>query len=401
MSGSGVLSRFAGSLGAVLMAASMLLAGTAVQAKDAAPVSAAAVPEALAPAAPAASAPAVSTPVAGTASIEIPRGKGLPVLVRTALFFTAIDSFDDNKGMFEATTDLRLSWHDAGLRYPAVQGSRGYKEYRGAAVDAELAKIWVPNIRFTNRVGEPSLSERRLRVFPDGRVETLTRTAATYKAAIDVTRFPFDHQSLKVDLAVKEDTLESVDMDFSSEDVDFSRVATGAEIGGWTLGLVNLKREVVKGWDGESYAKVSASLDVQRVAAGAIATVFIPLFASLLIPFLATWMNKSEDGGFAVDAFELANVVIGGLFAVIALSFAISSSYPAIASGDNTVTRLIGLNYVALALGLFIIVVFYRYSLPSRWLGPYLQEQAFRFLIWAFPFLFICTGLAFVLLAAA
>jgi hypothetical protein len=342
-------------------------------------------------------------PQLGTPAIamDIPRGKGLPVVVQTALFFNGLDSFDDNKGTFEATTDLRLGWHDASLSYKAAPGSRGYREFRAAAAESELAKIWAPNIHFVNRVGEPSLSDRRLRIFPDGRVETLARTTAVYKVAVDVARFPFDHQSLKVEIAVREDTQESVDLDFSSDDVDFSRVANGAELSGWTLGLVNLKREAVKGWDGENYAKVSASLDVQRIATGVIATVFIPLFASLLIPFLATWMNKSEDGGFAVDAFELANVVIGGLFAVIALSFAISSSYPAIASGDNTVTRLIGLNYVALAVGLFIIVIFYRYNIPSRWLGRYVQEQAFRFLIWAFPFLFICTGLAFVLLAAA
>lgn len=349
-------------------------------------------------------APAAAPPASNAASAaapEIPRGKGLPVVVRTALSFASIDGFDDGKGSFEATTDLRLGWHDGSLRFPAASVSRGYKEYRGAAAEAELARIWTPPIRIANRVGEPSLSERRLRVFPDGRVEVLARTTAVYKVAVDVASFPFDHQSLKVEIMVREETLDAVELDFSTDDVDFSKVADKAELGGWTLGLVNLHREAVKGWDGENYAKVSASLGVQRMAAGAIATVFIPLFASLLIPFLATWMNKSQDGGFEVEAFELANVVIGGLFAVIALSFAISAAYPVVAAGDNTVTRLIGLNYVALAVGLFIIVVFYRYSLPARWFGPYVQEQGFRFLIWAFPFLFICTGLAFVLMAAA
>lgn len=338
---------------------------------------------------------------AGAAAAALPRGKGLPVVVRAALFFASVDAFDDNKGTFEATTDLRLGWHDGSLRFPADTVSRGYREYRGAAAEIELARIWTPPIRFANRIGEPSLSERRLRVFPDGRIELLARTTAAYKVAVDVAHFPFDHQSLKVEIMVREETLDAVDLDFSNEDVDFSKVADKAELGGWTLGLVNLGRESVRGWDGESYARLSASLDVQRQAAGAIATVFIPLFASLLIPFLATWMNKSQDGGFEVEAFELANVVIGGLFAVIALSFAISAAYPVVASGDNTVTRLIGLNYVALAVGLFIIVMFYRYGLPARWFGPYLQEQSFRFLIWAFPFLFICTGMAFVLMAAA
>jgi hypothetical protein len=72
---------------------------------------------------------------------------------------------------------------------------------------------------------------------------------------------------------------------------------------------------------------------------------------------------------FAVDAFELANIVIDGLFAVIALGFTISSTYPIVVANDSTVTRLIGLNYVALSIGLIIAVVFYRYNLPKRWFG--------------------------------
>ena len=342
-----------------------------------------------------------STETSAGAAPSVPRGKGLPIVVRTALSFASLNAFDDNKGSFEATTDLRLSWHDASLRFPADTVSRGYKEYRGAAAEAELLRLWTPPVRFANRLGEPSLSERRLRVFPNGRIEVLARTTAVYKVAVDVAHFPFDRQSLKIDIVVREETSDAVDLDFTSDDVDFSRVANKAELDGWSLGLVNLQRKTIKGWDGENCASVSISLGVKRLAAGTIATVFIPLFASLLIPFLATWMNKSRDGGFEVEAFELANVVIGGLFAVIALSFAISAAYPIVASGDNTVTRLVGLNYVALATGLFIIVVFYRYGLPKRWFGPYVEEQAFRFLIWAFPFLFVCTGLAFVLLAAA
>jgi hypothetical protein len=158
---------------------------------------------------------------------------------------------------------------------------------------------------------------------------------------------------------------------------------------------------LVSGWNGDRYAKITASLNVQRVASSTVATIFIPLFASLLIPFLATWMNKVQDGGFAVDAFELANIVIGGLFAVIALGFTISSTYPIVVANDSTVTRLIGLNYVALSVGLVIAVVFYRYSLPKLLFGACVQEQMFKFLTWAFPLTFLSIGLAFVLVAAA
>jgi len=332
---------------------------------------------------------------------SIPTGKGLPVVVRTGLFVNHVESFDDNKGTFEATTDLRLTWFDTRLRYPAEEGLHGYKEYRASAAEEELARIWTPRIRHLNRAGEPSFTERRLRLFPNGMVEVIARTTAVYKVKVDTTKFPFDRQALPIELMVEEDTIETVDMDFTSDDVSFSRIAKSVEIGGWTPGLVRLSRDLVKGWNGDRYAKVVVMIDVGRVAVESLSTIFIPLFASLLIPFLATWMNKAVEGEFEVEAFELGNVIIGGLFAVIALSFTISSAFPALMAGDNTVTRLLALNYVALAVGTIITVVFYRYRLPATWFGPYVQEQAFGFLSWAFPVLFITTGVAFVMIAAA
>ncbi len=352
-------------------------------------------------AAPLANAASPAQDDAASRVVSIPHGNGLPVVVRPALFFNHLESFDDNAGTFEATVDLRLTWIDSRLRYPAKEALRGYKEYRVSAAEKEIAKIWTPTIRHVNRVGDPSFSERRLRIFPNGMVEVIDRITATYKTPVETSRFPFDRQNLEIVMVVQEDTVETVDMNFTSDDVGFSRISKNAELDGWSTGLVGLKRELVNGWNGDRYAKIVASLTVSRVATSSIATIFIPLFASLLIPFLATWMNRAQDGEFDVDAFELGNVIIGGLFAVIALSFTFSSSFPALSSGDNTVTRLLGLNYVALAFGTIITVVFYRYKLPARWFGVYVQEQAFLFLSWAFPILFIATGLAFVFVSAA
>lgn len=344
--------------------------------------------------------PAISADKAAPAA-SLPVGKGLPVVVRAALYFNGIESFDDNKNTFEATTDLRLSWFDPRLRYPAAESLHGYREFRVSAAEAEIARIWTPRIRYLNRIGEPTFTERRLRIFPDGRVETITRTTAVYKTPVDVTRFPFDHQSLLVEVAVHEDTVESVDLDFSTDDVVFSRVAKDVDLSGWTPGVVNLRRELIKGWNGDRYAKLVVTLDVTRLASSTIATIFIPLFASLLIPFLATWMNRADGDAFEVEAFELANVIIGGVFAVIAMGFTVSSAYPVLIAGDNTVSRLLGLNYVALAVGLVITVTFYRYRMPARWFGPYVQEQMFRFLSWAFPLTFIAIGLGFLAVSAA
>lgn len=334
--------------------------------------------------------------------LGIPRGKGLPVNVRAGLAFVQLLSFDDINGTFEATTDLRLTWTDPRLRYPVAEALNGTKEYRGSAAEEELAKIWMPTIHFVNRQGDPSFFERRLRHYPDGRVEVMTRTTAVFKTSVDVMRFPFDRQGLVVKIAVRENTLDVVTFSCSPEDVDFSRAAKAIELEGWELGFVNLRQHSIAGWNGDRYASLEVSLNVKRQAFSTFATIFVPLFASLLIPFLAVWMNKvQEDGTFEVDAFELANFIIGGLFAVIALSFTISSGYPAIAASDNTVTRLIGLNYMSLTFALLLVIFLYRYNLLKQWFGACFQEQAFLFLTWAFPLIAICTGVSFLLAAAA
>jgi uncharacterized Tic20 family protein len=240
-----------------------------------------------------------------------------------------------------------------------------------------------------------------LRIYPNGRVELITRTTAVFKTQVDVARFPFDQQTLQVELQVKEDTVETVDLDYLSEDLQFSRPGKRVELTGWGLGLVNLKRELIAGWNGDRYAKVIAGLNLRRDASSTLATIFIPLFASLLIPFLATWMNRAEKDGFEIEGFELANFIIGGLFAVIALTFTLESTFPLLSKSDNPVSRLIGLNFTALAVGVIITVVFYRYRLPARWFGAFVQQELFKFLVWAFPLLFFTFGIGFVVMAAA
>jgi len=331
----------------------------------------------------------------------LPTGKGLPVQVNVGVFFLEVLSFDDNKGEFEATTDVRMRWTDLRLRYEKGEELHGYREYRGDDAEEELTKIWAPSVDVTNRTETAPYVGRRVRIFPNGDVELITRTTAKYKAKVDPERFPFDRQHLTLQILVRQDTTDEVELNFDATDVAFSRVARAAKLEGWLPGLVELSETVVPGWNGDRYAHVTASLFVDRQATTSLAPIFIPLVASLLIPLLAIWMNKATKEGFEIPAFELANMGIGGLFSVIALSFAIYSAYGVIAGSDNTVTRLFALNYVSIAIALGVVVFFFRYNILHRMFGPYVQEQAFNFVTWALPVLSLSTSVAFMLAAAA
>jgi hypothetical protein len=338
---------------------------------------------------------------ASSAAPSIPRGKGLPVLVGLGVFFLELKAFDDTKGEFEATIDLRLRWSDPGLRYERGDDYRGFKEYRGKDAETQLSTMWTPNVDLANRLEGAVVIGRRLRVFPSGDVELLTRSSAKYKTAVDAEQFPFDRQYLRVVALSRDDTTDEVLLQYERTDVEFSSAGRDARLPGWQVGLVDLHADVVPGWNGDRYARVTASLFVDREPTTGFGPIFIPLVASLLIPLLAVWMNRATEEGFEIPAFELANMGIGGLFSVIALSFAVYSSYSMIAGGDNTVTRLFALNYAMLSLALAVVVLLFRYNLLQRLFGPYVHREAFLFLMWAMPVLALATSTAFILVAAA
>lgn len=350
---------------------------------------------------PSASAPADPAKAASEDLTTLPVEAGLPVGVLVAVTYLDVKSLDDAKGEFVATTDLRMRWTDLRQRFDESEEPHGFKEYRFSQAEKKLATMWTPRVDVTNRIDAPSYNVHRIRITPDGEVELTTRTTAKYSIAIDASRFPFDRQHLLLDLNVRENGTDEVELETHHDDVEWSRPAQGLVIDGWTPGVVDLDHSEVPGWNGDRYGRLQAALDVDRDPKGALAPVFIPLVASLLIPLLAIWMNKTNDEGFEIDAFELANVVIGGLFSVIALSFAIYSAYGVIAGGDNTVTRLFGLNYVSLALSLGIVVLFFRFNLPRKLFGAHVHAELFRFVLWALPLLSTATSIAFILAAKA
>jgi hypothetical protein len=343
----------------------------------------------------------VEAPAPANSLSSLPLGKGLPVVVLIGLRYVEIDSIDETEAAYTATVDLRLRWPDLRLQFPPESAPQGFMEFRDEAAAAKIAEIWTPVVSLQNLSGEPSQQMRALRIFPDGRVEMIVRTTATFETPFEVERFPFDRQRLQVEVVSRRESVERLSLEFEQEDLDFSQPPDSNELRDWVPGVVSLKRDVVNGWYGEYLSRVTASLAMQRRAGASAALIFVPLLASLSIPLLAIWLNRMEEGEFQIEAFEQANVIVGGLFAVVALNFTLNAEYGALSSSDNTVRRLLALNYLALALSLFVNLTLFRFNLPMRWFGRYVQEQVFLFLSWAVPLLVLATAVATLLVAMA
>lgn len=326
----------------------------------------------------------------------LPQGTGMPILVRAGLSFVELAAIDENEGKFTATVDLRLRWQDLRQAYPAERAAAGFEDHLDGDADTKLAEIWHPHAVFGNQIGEPTFQRRGLRIFPDGRVELLQRTTAEFGAEFPLEKFPFDSQKLAVHIISRIEPVQRMQLDFRQDELEFSNTRYGSEIDGWTLGQVELTQAPVAAWRGEMNTGMKVALVVKRDQGSLLATIFVPLFASLLIPLLVLWLNKVEDGEFTVDAFELTNISIGGLFAVVALNFTVNSSFVNLAVGDNPVMRLFGLNYVILGLSIAIGILLYRYNVVKMAFGPHVQEEFFAYINWAIPVMVFSAAAAMV-----
>jgi hypothetical protein len=330
----------------------------------------------------------------------LPLAGGLPVIVRTGLRFEQIAAVDETERSCTATVDLRLRWQDARLVYPKEDGSL-FQSFRDAAAEARMAQMWVPRVELANTIGSPTFRTVSLRIYPDGRVESMQRTTSKFATSFDPQRFPFDQQKLAIEVVVRGEDQDRVALDYHQDDLDFSAGGSDRNLDRWALGLTNIRREPLPGLYGVLHSRLWVELQIRRQFTMAMAPIFIPLFASLLIPLMAVYMNEVRDGEFQIDAFELCNIVIGGLFAVIALNFTVNSAYPMLGDADNTVTRLFGLNYLMLGAALTIIIALFRFNLVQRACGKYVQEQLYLCIVWAGPLLVLATAIALLLVAMA
>ena len=174
-------------------------------------------------------------------------GKGLPVVVLTGLRYVEVDSIDETEAAYTATVDLRLRWQDLRLQYPPESAPQGFLEFRDEAAAAKIAEIWTPVVSLQNLSGEPSQQMRALRIFPDGRVEMMVRTTATFETPFEVERFPFDRQRLQVEVVSRRESVERLSLEFEQDDLDFSQPPDSNELRDWLPGIVSLKRDVVNG----------------------------------------------------------------------------------------------------------------------------------------------------------
>jgi Neurotransmitter-gated ion-channel ligand binding domain len=332
-------------------------------------------------------------------SKSLPVDRGLPQIVNIGLNLIELNELNENSGYFSAKVDQRLRWQDKKLIFKSANSTSKYKEYLDDDAEKKLTEIWQPNVIFANAKGTPSVERISLRIHPNGNVEQIQRVTANFSIDLSMEKFPFDRQKLVIKMISRTEPVERLRLVSDQDDLEFSHDMPAQNINGWLFQTKELVESPQLALRGAMNSGVSFIQTIKRQQPNLLATIFVPLFATLLIPLLAIWLNKKENGEFALEATDLTNLSVGGLFAVIALNFTVNSNLIQLANGDNPVMRLFGLNYVSLAISFFICVSLFRFNIINKLFGPYLAEEIYHCICWAFPAVILSIGLAILAIA--
>ena len=130
-----------------------------------------------------------------------PSADGQPVEVAIGFYALDFARVTVREESFDVTGYLELSWRDPRLALP---GGEGPKPGSGRRVDA--GRIWTPRLLFENALEPPRYhGEPVVEADEHGLVTSWAVLSGKFSAPMDLRRFPFDRQVLRVRIGAFED----------------------------------------------------------------------------------------------------------------------------------------------------------------------------------------------------
>ncbi len=312
----------------------------------------------------------LALPALAAAHQSLPPGER-PVRVAAGLFLVNLSGLADRSETFNADLYLSFRWQDARLAFAGTEPQRHVED----DAQTKLAEIWWPQLEFVN-TAEPTITNRALTIFPDGRVQYVLGLTADFRADLDLRRFPFDRQRLPV--RIESFTWTADDLVFVADE---QRLGVSSEITFEGLQVLHVGAEIrraeIVGW-GETFSEFVGVIDVRRQAIFYLWTVFAPITLIFLISCTVFVVH--------VDNFQdRVAISLAALLACIATQFAMSFNLPQI-SYLTVIDRVFVVTYLCVAIGVLVSTLqaaFLRADRPraarvDRWAG------------FGLPLLFLC-----------
>jgi hypothetical protein len=260
-----------------------------------------------------------ATQASEVATAVTPPSENGPVDVAVGLYLIDISDINESNNTFQTELDIIALWKDPRLAFDAAAEGSDRRIYVGDASERFRTQIWNAQGSAANAVGQMTLINQKITVFTDGRLMLEVRLAATLRAILDYSRFPFDTQVLPVHIESFGWNRDVVRLRPLPEQTGFDPSFQLAE---WTVvGVEPTLAEIKRPRDPVPYSRLTYSITIDRKTGFYLWKIFLPLLVIVAITWIVFWMNREMLG-------RRAGVSVTGILTIIAYQFVVSDTIP-------------------------------------------------------------------------
>lgn len=299
-----------------------------------------------------------------------------PTLVGAGVFVTQLRGLDAVRDEYAFRGYVRVTWCDPRLAYDPDGVGSSERVYTGREAGQQLERIWFPAGFPVNRAGSLEITERVVRIVPDGTVHNDLNVSVRLQGGFDLRRFPFDRQRLELHIESFRWTVDELVFIEDRTTTGFARDFTMQE---WKLGGVSSRvEEAASVRNARPFSRFVFEIDVERRAGFYLWKVMLPIFVIVAISWSVFWMTGERLAG-------RSRITASGVLTVVAYQFVIADGLPRIAY-LTLLDKGMLISFVLLAVTVVqsMLVAHYYQSAPET---AALIDRRSR---WVFPLVYAC-----------
>jgi hypothetical protein len=309
-------------------------------------------------------------------SISPPEQDG-PIKVKIAVDLLDINSISDHEQSIGFKAEMKLTWTDPRNAFDPNVAGVDIKTLSGDFQFNELSTGWYPQVVLLNEYDATESGAILYKVKPDGSSTLFQTINATAKVPMNLERFPFDSQKLRIKFAIFGYDTEEMVLEPDVFLYDLSR--TELTISEWDVtnfqSFIGEMKAPILGAD-KNTSTFTLEVDVKRESKFTIGTIIIPLILIVFLSFSVFWLDVHSIQ-------DRLNVSFIGILTITAYQLVIGDSLPHV-SYFTLVHWLINISLIMVCLSI-VVNVFMKHSVDNT---PNILRlnNACK---WVFPILYI------------
>lgn len=242
--------------------------------------------------------------------------------VGAGFFVTELRDIDAVADDFLFRGYVRATWCDPREAFRPEAGAGDERVFLGQRAEEKFESMWTPGGYPVNQVSDLGVSERVVRIRSDGTVSQDLNISVRLDADYDLRRFPFDRQTLEVQ--VESFTWDRDHVQWLADD-SITGFAEGLEIPEWRIVEVGSRVDDVSVIRGSvPFSRYTLFINVERKTGFYLWKVILPLLIIVALSWSVFWMSDERFAG-------RSRISATGVLTIVAYQFVIAEDLPRVA----------------------------------------------------------------------